>query len=82
MHLFLLIVLLFVSVALVSIIIFQPSPGNELSSTTSDYSSQLFTEGSKNTASIYIIFFLLMLFLIINLLLSNFKSLMNFYSGV
>lgn len=73
MHLFLLITFTFVSFFLISIVMFQFSSGNNLSTSTSDYSSQLFTENSKSYVMTYIVLILLTLFFIVNLLLCRYS---------
>ncbi|VFP85992.1 Protein-export membrane protein SecG [Buchnera aphidicola (Cinara pseudotaxifoliae)] len=73
MHIFLLTVFIFVSFFLISIIMFQFGSGNNLSTNTSDYSSQLFTENSKSYVMTYIVLILLTLFFIINLLLCRYS---------
>ncbi|VFP79249.1 Protein-export membrane protein SecG [Buchnera aphidicola (Cinara curtihirsuta)] len=73
MHLFLLIIFVFISFILISLIIFQFSSGSNLSSNVSDYSSQLFTEHSKSYVMTYTIIVLLILFFVISLILCKFN---------
>lgn len=73
MHLFLLITFICISFFLISIIMFQFSSGNNLSTNTSDYSSQLFTENSKSYVMTYMVLVLLTLFFIVNLLLCRYS---------
>ncbi|VFP88450.1 Protein-export membrane protein SecG [Buchnera aphidicola (Cinara piceae)] len=73
MHFFLLIIFIFISFVLISLIIFQCSSGSNLSSNVSDYSSQLFTEHSKSYVMTYTIIVLLILFFIMSLMLCKFN---------
>ncbi|VAX76629.1 preprotein translocase subunit SecG [Buchnera aphidicola] len=78
MYFFLLTVFISISLLLIVIIIFQSNIGNDLSTTTSDYSSQLFTENSKSDVITYTIFFLLIFLFIMSIILCKYSNLTVF----